>query len=651
MTSKPIEAIKLPGWLAFVARLGGGVSPKQPDRSPEDGGRLGVYSRVDGPPRRAEKTRRKQVRLFAGDRRVYVHPHHVSVDHLASGSFVMQQIPSWSAYFKQLTVPVGQQGSVASSTDRRVMNILRYEQLTMGVWGFYFLAKLGMYWSEMIDFHAFENLLFAAFIFFPVRSRSLRWAKNIVTGVVATALLYYDSWSPPIVRLISQASLLAEFNAAYLGELLARFISWPVIGALLAAGLLYWMASRRLRMSVLVFACMLVVGVIQSPFPHWIAHLVGWNVDGDNDHLHMTGAVQEFFHDESRRVVNFVKPAPDAVPFDVIFIHVCSLSWDDVQAVGLDDHPLWARFDMLLTKFNSAASYSGPAAIHMLRSGCGQQEHTSLYVPTEAKCYLMNNLKNAGFESELALNHDGRFDGFLGQLRKHGRLTAPLMPLDGVKITQYAFDGEPVYDDLSVFNRWLDKRERSGSRRVALYYNTISLHDGNHYQGDESKPNTLQTYRSRLSGFLDSVESILQEVERSGQRAVVVMIPEHGGAVRGDKQQIAGLREIPTPAITIVPVGIKVVGGKALRKGDALIIDQPSSYLAVSYIIGRMLEKSPFQTPAFTPSDYIEGLPFTPFVAQNEQVTVAEYNYRYYLSRNGKDWKNYAEFNQFVDKK
>jgi len=25
---------------------------------------------------------------------------------------------------------------------------------------------------------------------------------------------------------------------------------------------------------------------------------------------------------------------------------------------------------------------------------------------------------------------------------------------------------------------------------VALYYNTISLHDGNHYQGDDSMPNT-----------------------------------------------------------------------------------------------------------------------------------------------------------------
>jgi len=154
-----------------------------------------------------------------------------------------------------------------------------------------------------------------------------------------------------------------------------------------------------------------------------------------------------------------------------------------------------------------------------------------------------------------------------------------------------------------------------------------------------------------LSGFLDSVESILQEMERSGQRAVVVMIPEHGAALRGDKQQIAGLREIPTPAITIVPVGIKVVGGEVLRNGEGLVIDQPASYFAVSYIIERMLEQSPFQNGTFNPSDYVMGLPITPFVAQNEKVTVAEYNNRYYLSRNGKDWEDYAEFNQSVDNK
>ncbi|HEX5337929.1 MAG TPA: cellulose biosynthesis protein BcsG, partial [Gallionella sp.] len=123
-------------------------------------------------------------------------------------------------------------------------------------------------------------------------------------------------------------------------------------------------------------------------------------------------------------------------------------------------------------------------------------------------------------------------------------------------------------------------------------------------------------------------------------------VPEHGAAVRGDKKQIAGLREIPTPAISLVPVGIKVIGGNTRREGDTLSIDQPSSYLAISHIVERMLQKSPFESSRFAPSEYVVDLPVTRFVAQNEQVTVAEYNHRYYLNRGSNVWEDYAEFNE-----
>ncbi len=52
-------------------------------------------------------------------------------------------------------------------------------------------------------------------------------------------------------------------------------------------------------------------------------------------------------------------------------------------------------------------------------------------------------------------------------------------------------------------------------------------------------------------------------------------MPEHGAALRGDKMQIAGMREIPTPAITLVPVGIKVIGQDANRAGSPVQIDTP----------------------------------------------------------------------------
>lgn len=38
---------------------------------------------------------------------------------------------------------------------------------------------------------------------------------------------------------------------------------------------------------------------------------------------------------------------------------------------------------------------------------------------------------------------------------------------------------------------------------------------------------------------------------------MVVVVPEHGGALKGDRMQISGLRDIPSPSITNVPAGVK----------------------------------------------------------------------------------------------
>lgn len=509
-------------------------------------------------------------------------------------------------------------------------------RFSLGIWGYYFIAKLGLYWMGLIAFHTMENLVFVAFILLPVSSRLLYRIKNILAAVLALGLLYHDSWLPSVRRLMSQASLLSDFSLAYLFELSGRFFSWQIVGLLLACGLVYWMVARLIRVGVLVVAAMLILAVIQSlPDDSKVA------AQGRPD---MDKFVQYFFDKEAERSILFVTPQADATPFDVIFIHVCSLSWDDVRAVGLEEHPLWQRFDILLTRFNSAASYSGPAALHLLRAKCGQPQHGGMYTPAADKCYLMNSLQRSGFEPNLVLNHDGKFDDFLGQLKKHGGLTAPPMPLDGVDIAQYAFDKSPVYDDLAVLDRWLETRQASASTRVALYYNTVSMHDGNHFSGTHSAANTLETYKIRLAKFLDETESFMQKLEKSGRRAVVVMVPEHGAAVRGDKMQIAGMREIPTPSISLVPVGIKLIGGN--RAGEGVSIDQPTSYLAISHIVERMLEQSPFDNTSFDPSDYVANLPNTIFVSQNETTTVADSLGQYYLSRGDTKWADYAEFNK-----
>ncbi len=507
-------------------------------------------------------------------------------------------------------------------------------KISLGVWGYYFVAKLALYGMGAIAFHSFENLVFVAFVLLRTSSRLFTRLKMIVGAVLAISLLYYDSWLPPVGRLLTQASLLSTFSLPYLLELSGRFISWKMTGLLLAAMLCYWVAQRLMRVGVLVVLGMLVLLVVQY-FP-------SGERASDFNQAELEHVYQEFFSKEAQRSVLFVSPQADAPPFDVIFIHVCSLSWDDIQAVGLENHPLWQRFDILFKKFNSVSSYSGPAALHLMRAKCGQPRHGQMYGPVADKCYLMGSLQLSGFTPELAMNHDGKFDDFLGQLEKHGRLTATPLNLEGVDIAQRAFDGSPVYDDLAVLTRWLHERKTSDSMRVALYYNTVSMHDGNHRPDLPSEPNTPEAYRARLLKFLDETEVFLKKLETSGRRAVVVMVPEHGAALRGDKRQISGLREIPTPLITLVPVGIKVIGSN--REGEALMVEQPSSYLAISHIVERMLERSPYNR--FVPSDYVEGLPVTDFVSQSESMTVIESDGKYYLGRDDGKWERYAEFDQ-----
>ncbi|MFP3648914.1 cellulose biosynthesis protein BcsG, partial [Paraburkholderia sp. SIMBA_054] len=74
--------------------------------------------------------------------------------------------------------------------------------------------------------------------------------------------------------------------------------------------------------------------------------------------------------------------------FDVIVLHVCSLSWDDLDVSKARNNPMLSHFDYLFTNFSTAASYSGPAAIRVLRASCGQEAHADLYKPAAQQCYL-----------------------------------------------------------------------------------------------------------------------------------------------------------------------------------------------------------------------------------------------------------------------
>ncbi len=311
--------------------------------------------------------------------------------------------------------------------------------------------------------------------------------------------------------------------------------------------------------------------------------------------------------------------------FDIIVIHICSLSWDDLDVVNARNNPLFSRFDYVFQNFSGSASYSGPAALRVLRAACGQEAHRDLYGPAPAQCHLFADLAQLGFTPQALLNHNGQFDDFKGIVERETGVK--LLPNDGLPVVMREFDNSPLVGDYAVLSRWYQQRLAAGGGPVALYYNTVTLHDGNRIPGNNM--NSLQSYPLRLKMLLDDIDKLIDLVQQSGRKAVLVFVPEHGAALRGDANQIAGMREIPTPRIIHLPVGVTLIGlpkpngvtGAASAPDaphTAISIDTPTSFLALAQLLANLVAQNPFAPQAPPLAQYVQNLPQTRMVGENE---------------------------------
>ncbi len=526
----------------------------------------------------------------------------------------------------------------------------------MGFWSYYFFLKLALFWGRFIDFHVWPNLAFAVFTVLPAKDKRWRIAKQVVAIPTGIALLYHDSFLPPLQRALAQKDQLVDFNLPYLVELLGRFINVRLVLALVVMLLVWLLLRRKLRMASFVFLGILVVAVTPAvealaarlaPEPAPASAQAAGPVIAEADITSLKPAgldqrLDDFYKAESQRRVAFPSAAPDDPPFDLIVIHICSLAWDDLDYAERRDHALLKRFDVLFTHFNSAASYSGPAAIRVLRPGCGQTRHEALYKPAEPECYLYNELMRAGYKPEWAMNHEGIFGNMQADIRERGGWNTSLMPLDGLPIALKSFDGvEAGYRrDYDVLARWWERRLKEPAAKVALYYNTATMHDGNRFP-DGSKPNTRDSYRIRTDMLFGDIGRFIDLVQASGRRAVIVMVPEHGAAVRGDRMQISGLREIPTTAITQIPVGIKMVNGAATLAGSPQVVDTPSSFLAMSEFLARVMAHDPYAGGAQSLAEMVKGLPQTAAVAENEGTVILSQGGKAMMRTPDGEWTQY----------
>jgi len=538
----------------------------------------------------------------------------------------------------------------------------------LGLWNLYFFAKFGLIWVGALDFHPLANLAFAAALLCPLPPLWLHRLRHIVAIPLGAALFYYDTWFPPFSRLIAAHNDIAQFSPEYLLELAQRLVNPDMLAAgiiLVVACLFFSQWLRLTGISIVALVYLTVVGlqppvttiaaairppatvtVATTPAPQALqgaapqANTIPSPQSLAPTDENLNAYLNAFYAKEAQRKTNFLALASESVPFDLLVLNICSMSWSDLETVHLRDHPLFAKMDIIFDNFNSATSYSGPAAIRLLRASCGQQPHEKLYEPQSPECFLFENLGKLGFTAELALNHTGFYQDYLKNIHDQGNMPAPAVDTSSLSNPLVAFYGTAIWRDLDVLNRWWQQRQAQGTARTALFYNTITLHDGNRAVMANGGTERIG-YQPRAQRMLDDLSTFIDELERSGRRAVVAIVPEHGASLNADRMQIEGMREIPSPSITHVPVALKLVGMKQPHSGSPIHVKGPTSYLALSELAARLANGLAFTSADFNWDALVADLPLTDPVAENSGVVVLTYQGTSYVRMNGASWLPY----------
>lgn len=522
----------------------------------------------------------------------------------------------------------------------------------LGSWNIYFIIKLILFINGIIEFNFLRNIAFIAFLFIPTPNKILSVLQQITAVLIGAYLFYDDSYLPPLSRALAQTEQLSKFDTGYLFELLTRFVSLNFLLIVFITIMFYFTFYRILRINVLVISAIVYLQFTHthlslSPINKTVDNVAaaGINTTGSSSSTiieQLNNYKSDFFAKQSDLKLTVNKDSIAKSEFDILILSICSLAWDDVKYFKQENHKLFKEFDIVFDRFNSATSYSGPAIIRLFQASCGQKSHTDLLTnKLDTQCSLLENLKSVGFDIELMLNHDGMFDNFLSLIKEKGGMDAnPIQYKPGPYLLN--FDNSQIYRDSDIFSHWLQSREQSKGNKKFTFYNTISLHDGVHFENN-MKLKSSETYEQRLITLLDDMYAVLEALKKSNRPVVVLFVPEHGANIRGDKMQISGMRELPSPMVTNVPVGLKVIGNNMQRTGEQKHVTQPSSFFAIAHLVNQLLEQDVYSKNEFDPEKLLGNLPETPMFSENEGSIIMQYNKNYYYSFNNDEWVKYDE--------
>lgn len=523
----------------------------------------------------------------------------------------------------------------------------------LGVWNVYFIIAFALAAFGYIELNLLGNALLMAWLLLPVGPKWLRILRGTLGVAAAAVLLYSESWLPGVDSILANKGGIAGFSLLYMAEFALDFINVKMVGWGLLVFLGYFLVRRYVR--VTFFTIVYFLGAVTMPWVQSIlperAPVVTADAGGQTNETAApakTGkadakAVGEWYdaflayeHDRRARFPNGLSEKD--TPFDILLLSICSVSNDDLAVSQLDQHPLFKEFNIRFDSFNAATAYSGPALLRLLNGACGQPSHSELYGERRPECEIMTRLGTLGYSQRLLMDHSGEYDNFLQSMRDKAGVTATL---DNAKYpTRYmGFDDEEIADSLAVLRHWQRTQVKSKAGRTATLINFIALHDGNRLPGR----GRAEPFKPRAQEMFDNIRTFLRELERSGRKTMVVIVPEHGAAVRGDKIQVPRLRDIPTMRISRVPVMVKFVGLKGMPN-EPIHVTGNTSYLALTSLIGKTLETDYFSKDGGTVplEQLVHDLPQTNPVSENGTVQTLEYQGREYFRQNGGEWKPYG---------
>lgn len=543
-----------------------------------------------------------------------------------------------------------------------IAKFINFRTAGLGIWNSYFLFKFGLYYFSYIHLDILLNIIMAALLTVHLGSRLFHDCWRLFLGVLALALLYHDSYLPGVEQILTQQRQLEEMSLDYILNFLWDFISFPMIFAFLGVMLLSWFLKSYLRVTTVVFLTLFAL----SFFDVWItgpsdaekaatlmaaaqtcAPAGGGGAPGSGDIPPMTDSptdknlekyVTRFFAREAfRKTVLPGRLSADFAPFDIVLMNICSLSRDDIRQTRLEDHPLFNKFDVSFEHFNGATSYSVPASLRLLRSSCGQETEAEMYKGRRQECELLNNLAALGFTTSVYLDHNGVYGEYLSSLQTLAGLSGEPEDPELLRIAYRSFDGTPVYSDAALFEQYLNSVSRNSSYGNAAFFNLISLHDGLHNDGERRSLD----FEPRLRRLLDDLSAFADQLEKSGRNVLFIMVPEHGGAIAGDKMQFAKLREIPTDRITELPVYVRFFGKQ--HQESQIKLQGRHSYLALSELIARSIKENVYADPDSNNLDPLtRNLPETAPVSESTNAFFIKYGDKGFYKIKGGSWTPYV---------